>query len=170
MQKLFVVILVTTFFNFAAHAQNNSWLKTLTKIKPLESTEKDVEEILGRPKDRYSNIGEYKIEDGEVSVIYSEGKCKSNSASEFDVEKGTVTSLDFTPKKIIKFSSLNLDLTNYVKEDSSDVVDSLDYSSSGTGISFFIRRKDILDFVQFSGDKNTTARQCSEVFVGSNKP
>lgn len=159
MEKLFAIFIVVTFMNLFVLAQDNLWLKKLEKIKPLESTEKDVENILGKPKDRYENIGEYLIKEGEVSVIYSEGRCIRNSASEFDVEKGTVVSFDFTPKIIIRLSFLKLNLNDYTKEEPSTVLDTLNYYNSESGINISVR-KGIIKFVEFSGPKNSSVKPC----------
>lgn len=144
-----------------AIAQNSSWLVRLERIKPFVSNERDVEAILGRPKERYSNIGEYEIREGTVSVYYSRGKCDVAGTAEFDVEKGIVISFDFEPKGAIKFASLGLDLSKYEKELSSDVVGASAYYSPESGIYFDVF-KGAVKFVQFSGAKSVYVRPCAK--------
>ena len=162
-KKIISLVLSAIFLTVSVSAQRNSWLIKFESIKPFQSTEKDVERILGKPKDRYSIIGEYKIIEGIISVVYSEGKCTRNSATDFDVEKGIVTSFDFRPKGIIKFSSLKLDLKSLTKEESSDVVDGLMYDHLEKGIYYEVLR-DRLGYVQFYGGKDFPVRPCSDVF------
>ena len=162
LKEFFIICLTIISLNFIVPAQDNSWLEKLKKIKPLESTEKDVEEFLGKPQKRYADIGEYEIEEGIISINYSEGRCTSASASEFDLDKGTVISFNFTPGKTIRFSSLGLDLTSLSKEVITDVADSQQYYDEEKGISYSVHRG-ILNFVEFSGGKDAIASPCSEV-------
>ncbi len=161
MSKFFVIVIMIS-LNFVSLAQNNLWLKKLEQIKPLESKEKDLKRLLGKPQNRFENIGEYKIKEGLVSVIFSKGKCTNHSFTEFNVEKGTVISFDFTPKKNIKFSSLKLNLTEFDIRETSDVSDGLEYTDKEKGISFAVLN-DVLKYVSFSGRSDILILPCSEI-------
>src|SRR5215203_4460615 len=104
---LAVVILL---FASTCFSQESAWLAKIKQIELLKSTEKDVERIFGKPTETYEDWVEYKIEEGDITITYSKGKCAANKDSEYDVEKGTVEEIYFYTPKSIDFKSLNLNL------------------------------------------------------------
>jgi len=152
---LFVVFL----FAPAEFAQNNSWLERLERIKPFYTDQSQVESILGKPKNHYSNVAEFETKDGTVSVFYSKGTCDGTNPNQFDLPKDVVISFDFHPSRKTKFTKLGLDLTRFIKEPSPDVVGTTGYSDLERGVYFSVT-SDIVKFVQFSGPKNVTVPTC----------
>jgi hypothetical protein len=61
--------------------------KRIEKIRPVFTTEAEIEKILGKAVDRYSFIGEYETKDGRFTVYYSEGKCLPIRLMKYNIGK-----------------------------------------------------------------------------------
>jgi len=140
-RKVLWLILVIFTLNNLTNAQEAKWLHKLKQITPLESTERDVEKIFNKPTEQYGNIREYKTKEGILSVTYSTGECDSN-LSDYDVDKGIVIEFDFSFEKIIMFKSLNINLAEFEKEESSDTQNII-YKNNQLGIDYDIYKKTI---------------------------
>lgn len=122
MKKTFFIMLFVLFFALCVSAQKNDWQKQIEKIKPLVSTEAEIEKILGKPIERWGQFGKYKTKYGQYDLIYSQGRCVSVRSGKYNVEKGVLMELNFTPKKKIKFESLKIDVSGLRTETVSDVL------------------------------------------------
>jgi hypothetical protein len=111
MKKLLIAIFIVCLMTTNSFAQKEV-LKKLNRIKLLKSNETDVEAILGKAKKRFAFIGEYENKDGEFDIYYSRGGCPDKTSLwDYNVEKGLVAKIMFTPKKKIRFSSLGIDVS-----------------------------------------------------------
>lgn len=122
-------------------AQEPQWLSKIKKIVPISSTEKNVEKLFGKPKERTLQFAEYETPFGHLTIEYSIGECKSNS-SDYSVSKGTVVGIDFSLKKEFYFNKLKLDLSKFTKEDSDDT-ENITYKNPMIGITYSIYVKKV---------------------------
>jgi hypothetical protein len=101
-------LLVLTFllaFNFVAFGQNDGIPQELKQLSPLVSTRQSVEQLLGKPVKTFSNIADYKTENGEYTAYYSEGKCEQSvNTSKYNVEKDILIKIHFYSEKRIPVS------------------------------------------------------------------
>ncbi|MEK6281605.1 MAG: hypothetical protein AABN95_14720 [Acidobacteriota bacterium] len=81
-------------------------------IVPLHSNRADVERLLGHSTDPCKCI--YNTEDEIVSIDYASDRCK-NGQTGWNVAAGTVLSLRVAPKKVRRFSELQIDEIHYRK-------------------------------------------------------
>ena len=147
--------------------QSPRWLAKLGSIDALVATEVDVRRILGVPKERYSDVAEYTIKEGRVVILYSKGRCITSNYTEFDLEKGTVLTVSFTPKKTITRQSLHIDFSGLAKTGIYDVADAYDYYDTKIGVMYAFAG-DRLTYVEFSGRDDVQPKRCSEVFQSKN--
>ena len=78
-------------------------------IKPLYSTRADVEQILGKPIDKFGMV--YKLPTESATIEYSDGVC-SEDYDDWNVPKDTVVSIRVGFQSSL-FSELKLDLTKF---------------------------------------------------------
>jgi len=127
---LILVVGLTTF------GQQN-WQKQIEKIKPLVTTEAEIEKILGKPVERTDYLGRYETKDGRYRLIYSQGRCMSALMPKYNVEKGVLIELSFKPKKKVKFESLGIDVSGWRTGTVSDVLPPpIIYYNPGKGIDY----------------------------------
>jgi len=75
--KLFLALALMSAIGSSAFSAQPEWYSKLRQIKPLVTTRQEVEELFGHPKisdDYESRVGraiEYKLKDGELSIVYS---------------------------------------------------------------------------------------------------
>jgi hypothetical protein len=70
--KIFLILIISM-FSLNVFAQKNNWRKQIEKIKPLTTSENEVEKILGKAVERYADVAEYETKEGLFSVTYSQG-------------------------------------------------------------------------------------------------
>lgn len=158
MRHIFLIFIVLV-FSLTVSGQKD-WLKQMEKIKPLKSTEQDVEKIIGKPTKRYADVGEYETKNGLFTVTYSQGRCKSSITPKYDVLAGIVVKFDFSPRKKYVLSSLKLNLLHFTVTETSDVPGSKEYInvSKGRNYSFF---KDELNYIEVYPSENLDYLICS---------
>jgi len=160
-----ISLIILIFFSvLTAHAKTPDWLKKLRRIKPLQTTEAEVENILGKATKRYSNLGEYEAGDGEFSIYYSEGECMPVMMTSYKVRKGVVIKFDFDPKKKIKFASLGIDVSDWKKEKPGNDMwpPPITYSNPAQGIIYTVNWQGLLSFVEVYPSNNLEKLECSE--------
>jgi hypothetical protein len=159
-RKTFTAFLVLI-FAFAASAQTKEWQKQMKKIKPLITTEAEVETILGKPIVRFKGIGEYETKEGVFSITYSLGRCKSIRTETYNVEEGIVIQYDFRPKKDFKFNSLGIDMTGFkTDDDENDSSQTIEYYNLDKGITYD-KSGDLLNWIQIYPGNDLDYLQCS---------
>ena len=115
MKRKIFLILIISIFSLTVCGQKD-WQKQIEKIRPLKTTEAEVEKILGKPEERYGDWRDYKTNGGIITVVYSEGRCKSQRTPKYNIDEGVVVRVDFKPRKKIKFASLEIDVTGLEKK------------------------------------------------------
>lgn len=161
MRKIKLTILVIMFFSLTVLGQNDL-LKKIENIRPLFTTEKEVEKIFGKAVERYSFIGKYETKEGIFTVYYSEGKCSPSWTPKYNVEKGIVIQYNFRPKKKIKFATLKIDIsgleTGTVREMSPSPIT---YYNPDKGVDYTVLNG-LINFVQVYQPRDLKYLQCSE--------
>ena len=69
--------------------------------------------------------------------MYSSGKCSEQKKEGFDVARDVLIDVYFTPKKRVKFSSLNLDISRFSQYQESDT-SNVFYTDKEEGIQYTI--------------------------------
>ena len=132
MKYLLTTLFIVLFLSLSIKSQEPVWLSKIKKIVPIHSTEKDVEVLFGKPKERSKHFAEYENIDGYLSIAYSTGECEPTL---YSIEKGIVVGVDFSLKKDFEFNKLNIDLSKFLKEKSDDT-ENISFSSRELGISY----------------------------------
>jgi hypothetical protein len=161
-RKIFLMLIIAV-FSLSVFGQKD-WQKRIEQIKPLFTTEAEVEKIIGKAIDRYSHIGEYETKDGKFDVFYSEGKCLPILMMKYNVEKGVVIQFNFTPNKKIKFAPLGIDISGWKNYGTRDMSPPLTYSNLDKGIEYTVY-KGLLTFLQVYPSNNLDYFKCSESSV-----
>ncbi len=136
--KLWGVFFLIFLFNLSAYSSKPpKWFVNLQRVKLLETKRAEVEKIFGNPKTTYDFDGnstglviEYEIGVGRVSAVYSYGKCVKGSNYGYNVEKDVVTEIEISLNKEVRISSLGLDLSEFYRNEVSDVIGLFTYSNS----------------------------------------
>lgn len=167
-----ILILAFLFFSAStAFPKEPSWLINLKRLTPLQSTQKDVENIFGSPSKYYGDeIIKYKTKIGVLDITYSTGNCneiKNNiGITHYNVGKGVVTYIDFELNKPIKFKPLGINVSNFEKEESSDTPN-LIYKSKTLGMDYGIyierwKEPELLTSISIYPSENFSYLECSE--------
>ncbi len=82
--------------------------KNWKNIIPLHSTRSDVERLLGPSSDECKCT--YRLNDATVSVVYSDGDCKSGGTGGWNIRPGTVIRFTVSPKAEVHLSDLAIGL------------------------------------------------------------
>ena len=91
----------------------NCAAQDIESIKPLFSTRKDVEKLVGVTSDPDISTGYYLMKNGTLIVGYSAGKCWENSRNEWDVARDVVIAFSYYPFTFERFKSE--DFTDYIR-------------------------------------------------------
>ena len=121
-------------------------------IVPLKSTRSDVERLLGKPlpgnMDFYVT---YKLETEEVRVEYAAKQlCAQTDRCECRVRDDTVVHIVVRPKTAIRFSSLELDKSQFHPIVNPQNANNVAYSNSEAGLMYVISKADdLVLYVQY---------------------
>ena len=108
-------------------------------ITPLKSKRADVERLLGQP----NKLGRYQYEDLRASIDYAEGKCDNDNTNCLClVSEDTVLSIYVVLEVGLKFSTLNLDKTQYKKSVYPEDPNLAIYSNDEEGIIYTVSQED----------------------------
>lgn len=92
------------------NADRNVW----RGIRPLYSTRKEVEQLLGKPASQFLNKAyPYDTHDEQVSVLYSEGPCTPSVVGKWNVPADTVLRFTVYPQRTILIAELGLSREEY---------------------------------------------------------
>jgi hypothetical protein len=112
-----------------SHCQAQGW----RGIIPLQSTQADVERLLGPSKDSCKCL--YDLDAEIVRFHYSEGPCAKDAPSGWNVPRGTVISISITLKTNPPVASLSLN-NKYEREEDNHNKDIIYYVDREAGISY----------------------------------
>lgn len=115
-------------------SQSNCW----RGITPLRSTCEDVKKIL-KVDNCTLPISEYTLSDFRVMVEFENETCDRESRA-WRVPKGTVTSLAISPRKEMRPSEFDLDLSKYRKREGEHIVGMEHYDNEEKGVSVELYR------------------------------
>lgn len=124
---IFLILMYIWNCNLSIYAQMPDWYIKLKQISPIVSTKADVEKFFGaadrtRIIDNSTRIlSSYNLEDGWLSITYSNGECKADQTAGYNIPKETVETVFFTTKKPIKLSLLKIKLKGFYSSSEDDV-------------------------------------------------
>jgi hypothetical protein len=153
-------------FNSTASANDLKWLENLKRIQPLVSTQKDFEKIIGKTENKSVLNGwmysvSYETKDGRWFVHYSSGKCSESKREGFDVDKGVVLSVYLVLDKLIRFSTLKLNESEFEKTRESDT-NNVFYTNYDKGITYTKGGNDVLGSVEIIPSQSQLNLHCSK--------
>ncbi len=104
-------------------------------IRPLHSTRKDVELILGKPTRQALNEAyAYNDKDERIEVLYSDGPCSPSVVGKWNVPRDTVLRLTIYPQRTVLLQELGLDLGKYRRGPDPNIPDSFFWVNRKEGI------------------------------------
>jgi hypothetical protein len=95
----------------------NAFAQAWRQIRPLHTSRKQVERLLGRPK-VIGGVNTYDFTNETVSIFYQEHSCQIDSQG-WNVPVNTVTSVRIEPRKKARLSGTQWDLSKFRKEQGS---------------------------------------------------
>lgn len=143
------------------------WYSKLRQIKLMVNARQEVEKLLNFPRvaDTYEwdgrKVVEYKIKEGELTIVYSRGKCSETNKNGYDVEKNIVIDIDFDLKKEINISRLDLNLEKYEKKEISDLVGVFNYTNKDLG-EYYIGTSNTIKNIRFFPSKEQEGLSCKK--------
>ncbi len=129
--QLTILILVLTVYSYS---QSNSW----NGLIPLKSTRSDVENLLGKPREN----GGYLINNGFVSIQYSEKLCENKKICECMIGKDTVIKIRVYLHQELKFNDLNLNLKKFKKKTDEHLLVYDSYSNFKEGVVYTVFKEE----------------------------
>jgi hypothetical protein len=154
--KLGMVILFSLFLLAPDSGLNAQEWKNFV---PLKTTRANVEAILG-PADEGFEVT-YSLKDGNLSIEYSSGPCKSGRKGGWNVPKDVVISLLFSPRRPKKVSELRLDLTKFKKVIDEHLPSVTYYINDEDGITYAIQKGKV-DYVEYGPSKKYDDLYCKD--------
>jgi len=155
MMRLFTTTIALTVLSTAVGA------KPWREITPLHSSAADVERILGTPSDSSNNWSIYQTKDEAISILYSNGlPCGAGANSDWQVAKGIVVSITVAPKKLILFSTLNLDESKFQKLTDSYHLKQIKYLNLNDGLSISVVNDEVGSFT-YTGEVADERFRCA---------
>lgn len=137
--KIVLVVILVLTTNSSLFSATPKWFSKLKQIKLLTTTRQEVEKLFDSPKvtDTYEWDGrkviEYKLKEGELTIVYSRGKCSETNKEGYDVDKDVVIDLDMNLKKDISISELKLDLNGFDRTEIYDLPGVFEYRNENLG-------------------------------------
>jgi hypothetical protein len=163
----FLLVFLTLMNNSVYASKKPNWWKKTQQLTVLESTRNDLEKLFKpftisyeRKFKQHVEI-QYDTKEGKLFVGYSLGRCSPESDKNGeDVEKDVLVMIGFTPKKPVKISNLNIDLSGFfaVKEEDSEA---FYYRSRDLGIEYAIRNEK-LEAVSYMLPKSKESLRCKQ--------
>jgi len=117
-KTLYFVYLILMSFSTSAFGQG--WLG---KILPIQSKVSDLPGVFNSsPEKRYEDHVLYRLDEGNVLIWFSLGRCSQGSWGSWDAEEGAILAIDFYPKKRLRpsayrFAGSNTTLLNQTISD-----------------------------------------------------
>jgi len=121
--KGFLLILVLT---------GSCYSKDWQGITPLHSTRRDVERLIGSPKEPNGNVYDFGKE--LVVVSYSRGRCVKGWPYGWDAPFDIVTNISRAPKVAVVLNEIDIDVTGYEQDRNSDTPGWVTYRNQREGL------------------------------------
>jgi hypothetical protein len=145
--KLIASLIFGLFLASATSTYGQKW----REIRPIESTCKDVERLLGGKACGQGEV-EYKLPNARIVVVFSQTRCEGGWPGRYDVPPGTVISLraNFPPPNNPQLADLNIDQSKLKQGDSGDQLNILVYKSRELGVFLEVAKSgEVLTLVMF---------------------
>lgn len=133
--KSIQLILVLVLMLNALH-QEEGW----RGIVPLRATRKDVEKMLGPPRELRGVSSTFRLKDGSVRVFYSNGFCSKGATNDWNVPPDTVVSLTFQPNKSVMVADLKLNMSEFERIHDPHLQSAIHYFNKSEGIRISARK------------------------------
>jgi hypothetical protein len=145
-----VLIIALGVSSFAVKGSAQDW----QEIKPIGSTCKDVERVLGGEVCGKREV-EYKLPTATIYVGFAMSSCEERWLGRYDIPPGTVTNLQvFLAPPYLTLAALNIDESKLTKGDAGDQLDILVYESRELGIKLEASKaKDVITLLKYPATK-----------------
>ena len=151
---------IVVFFTLFLFGENGSLsAQEWRKIVPLNTSRTNVEAMLGPASENFEVV--YPLKDGNLSIEYSTGPCKTGQKGGWNVPKDVVISLFFSPRHPKKLSELKLDLMKFRKVVGVHVPSVTYYINDEDGITYAIQQGKV-DFVEYGPPKKYDDLHCKD--------
>lgn len=176
-QLIWLIFLLSINFNLVIpiYGKEPDWLIKLRRLEIFISTKSDVEILFNNPKitdiynyaekekNGWSKKVEYETKDGELTVLYSTGKCAEvKSPIGYDIDKDVVAELKFSPRKPLSLKKLRYDLSKFEYISTIDIQNTYILSNDEIGIEFFIGNEKV-ESVKFETRKEHEKLNCKNI-------
>ncbi len=178
--KVLQILFLGFILSISVSAQVPDWYIKLKEVKVFQSSKQDVGRIFeypnvsywsrskGRPDNSWGESFVYETKNGKLDVFYSTGKCSELTGKRgWDIDEGLVVSIEFEPTKPIKLSKLNLDLSTFKREKSSDTA-FWRYWSDQLGVNFGVLQNKVTWF-EYSITDEMSKLDCEKVLKEKSK-
>lgn len=135
-------------------------------IHPLQSTRAEVELILGKCIEGESKtVCRYRLSDKYVDVIYTSDDACSEKNQLWRVPQGTVTSIsiDLMPGGLLRLKKSGYNLTEFRKEEDSELPGVVHYRSSKRGLTLTADRGLLTGLQYYPSDEVSKSFRCSSL-------
>ena len=141
--------------SWALHVTGQDW----RQIVPLKSTRADVERLLGPTKEPYFAV--YHLKEGILDIEYSSGPCRPERKGGWNVPRGVVITLNFSPKRNRRIKDLKLDPKKFRKIVDDHVIGALYYVNDEEGITYAVQGGRV-DFVEYGPARKDEHLYCGD--------
>jgi hypothetical protein len=145
----------------------NGFAQAWRQIRPLRTSRRQVERLLGQPK-VIGGVSTYDFTSETVSIFYQKRSCRIDSQG-WNVRVNTVTSVQIKPKKKIRLSETQWDLSKFRKEQGSfDNPSYLLFRNEEDGITLSAF-DDVLESYSYGPKRSDRAKRCPNYSVAEEK-
>ena len=118
-------------------------------IRPLRTNFDQVSKSLGKGKTDSDGNFNFVTEDASIHAIFSSAPCTEAGfgRGDYNVPERTILNYVVHMKKLVKFTDLDLDRENYVRDASGDVINSFTYVNKKDGVWISVRIRDDIEYV-----------------------
>lgn len=145
--KSLISLLMLLLLTIPGYSQTPDWYGKLKQLRIAHTKREELEKIFGNPpvtqirNGTWSQTVDYKLDDGNLFVDYSTGKCSERNKTGYDLDNGVVIGVSLLLFHDVKLSRLRLNLKLFEK-----------YNASDTNV--FVYFNDELG-IRFEGSKRT---------------
>ncbi len=146
LRRAFYVGFIGFLFTLAGYSQ--SFNAILDSIVPLRTDRNEVEKFLGVAGQDGVEV-QYKSGDLIINVTYSAGECEKIPLRSYrlKVKKDTVISYELVPGKRVDLSELNVNLNEFLRDDSGDLINFVTYRKKNGGTDIVVKIQEELRLV-----------------------
>lgn len=140
------------------YSQSTGAWKGLT---PLHSTRGDVERVLGAPTEACTELCNYQTKTENVSVRYSDERCKPGEANPLNIPSNVVVSMTVYPEVKPALRDLRLNLKKFTKTKDPELQGHSIYTNTEQGVTYEVSdRNRVLSIEWFGAAKDRHKKRC----------